>query len=86
VLDEPPGLEQLFVGSVTVGERGQVVIPAQAREQMALAPGDKLLAFMHPTGQMVSLCKVTMLENLAQSLSRMQAVANAEADDDDSEQ
>lgn len=85
-MHQPPGLEELFVGAVTVGERGQVVIPAQAREQMAIAPGDKLLVFMHPTGQMVFLCKVTMLEQMAQSLSRMQAVADAEADNDDADQ
>jgi len=85
-MHQPPGLEELFVGSVTVGERGQVVIPAHAREQMAIAPGDKLLAFMHPAGQMVFLCKVTMLEQMAQSLSRMQAAADAEADSDDADQ
>ncbi|MGD9496262.1 MAG: AbrB/MazE/SpoVT family DNA-binding domain-containing protein [Armatimonadota bacterium] len=84
--DEPPGLEELFVGSVTVGERGQVVIPARAREKMALVPGDKLLAFIHPGGQMVSLCKVSMLEHLSRSLSRMRAAADAEADSDDADQ
>jgi AbrB family looped-hinge helix DNA binding protein len=36
-------LPQLF-GSVKVGERGQVVIPQEAREQMGLHAGDKLLA------------------------------------------
>jgi AbrB family looped-hinge helix DNA binding protein len=83
---EPPGLEELFLGSVTVGERGQVVIPAHAREKMALAPGDKLLAFLHPTGQMVFLCKVTMLEQMADAFRRMQAVADAEAHNDDADQ
>lgn len=82
MMHQPPGLEEMFVGAVTVGERGQVVIPAEARERMAVSAGDKLLAFMHPTGEMVFLCKVTMLEQLAESLRRMQAVADAEADTD----
>jgi AbrB family looped-hinge helix DNA binding protein len=36
-------LPQLY-GSVKVGERGQVVIPQDARTQMGLQAGDKLLA------------------------------------------
>jgi len=30
---------------VTLGERGQVVIPAATREQLDLKPGDKLMVF-----------------------------------------
>jgi AbrB family looped-hinge helix DNA binding protein len=32
-----------FYGSVTVSERGQVVIPAEAREDFNIKTGDKLL-------------------------------------------
>ena len=32
-------------GSVTISERGQVVIPAEARREMGLEPGTKLLVF-----------------------------------------
>ncbi len=71
-MDETFGLDESFLGSVTVGERGQVVIPAQAREEMGLQPGDKLLAFSHPTRQMVCLCKVTMLERVAEFLKRVE--------------
>lgn len=38
-----------FYGSVTVGERGQIVIPAEARADMDYNPGDKLLVMKHPT-------------------------------------
>lgn len=34
-----------FYGSTTVGERGQVVIPAEARRDLDLAPSTKLLVF-----------------------------------------
>jgi AbrB family looped-hinge helix DNA binding protein len=37
-------------GSVKVGERGQVVIPLEARERMGLRPGDRLLAMGSPAG------------------------------------
>jgi len=32
-------------GSVTVSERGQIVIPAKARHELGLEPGTKLLIF-----------------------------------------
>lgn len=37
------GHEPAFYGAVTVGERGQVVIPQQARETLGIKPGDKML-------------------------------------------
>ena len=42
--------EQPFYGSVTVGERGQVVIPVRARKRFNIGSGDKLLAFGVPGG------------------------------------
>lgn len=33
-----------LAGTVTVGPKGQVVIPADIREKMQIAPGDKLVA------------------------------------------
>lgn len=38
-----PPKGRYFFGSVTVGERGQIVIPKRARELFGIAPGDKLL-------------------------------------------
>jgi AbrB family looped-hinge helix DNA binding protein len=34
-----------FYGSVTVSERGQIVIPAEARKDFNINTGDKLLVF-----------------------------------------
>ena len=33
-----------LAGTATVGPKGQVVIPADVREKMGIAPGDKLVA------------------------------------------
>ncbi len=41
-------IDELFYGTVTVGERGQIVVPAQARADFDINPGDKLLVFGHP--------------------------------------
>ena len=37
-----------FYGSVTVSERGQIVIPAAARRDLGIAHGDKLLVLGDP--------------------------------------
>jgi AbrB family looped-hinge helix DNA binding protein len=71
-MNDPGELDELFAGAVTLGERGQVVIPAEAREQMGLEAGDKLLAFCHPTKQMVCLCKLTMIERMRAFLTRLE--------------
>jgi AbrB family looped-hinge helix DNA binding protein len=36
------------LGTVTVGERGQVVIPAEIRKMFKISPGDKLIVFAKP--------------------------------------
>lgn len=33
-----------LLGTVTIGPKGQVVVPAEAREGMGVKPGDKLIA------------------------------------------
>ncbi len=46
-----------LVGTTTIGPKGQVVIPVEARERMGLKPGDRVLAlFMddHKTVAFVS--------------------------------
>lgn len=41
VIVPPKG--KYFFGAVTVGERGQIVIPKKARDVFGIAPGDQLL-------------------------------------------
>jgi AbrB family looped-hinge helix DNA binding protein len=43
--DMNPPEGKKFYGSVTVSERGQVVIPAEARKDFNIHSGDKLLVF-----------------------------------------
>jgi len=40
----PPKGKHVF-GTVTVGERGQIVIPKQAREMFGIRPGSRLIMF-----------------------------------------
>ncbi len=42
------GKQPKLYGSVTVAERGQVVIPAEARRDLKMGPSTKLLVFSGP--------------------------------------
>lgn len=63
-----------FYGATTVGEKGQVVIPAEAREAMGIKKGDKLLVFGMGC-DMVALSKLSKVEQFASHLSgRLDAI------------
>ncbi len=55
VMGAPPRGKHLF-GNVKVGERGQVVIPKEARDLFGIKPGDKLVV-LGEEGQGLALCK-----------------------------
>ena len=63
-----PGGKKLY-GTATVGSKGQVVIPADAREELNIQPGDRLyvLGSMHGNG--IILLKEEMLEHIVQEMS-----------------
>jgi AbrB family looped-hinge helix DNA binding protein len=50
--------EEHFYGSATVGERGQIVIPADARKRFQIETGDKLLIMGTPDDKGLVLCKI----------------------------
>jgi len=61
-------LEDLFYGSATLGERGQIVIPSEARKRHGLEAGDKLLVFRHPHVRGIVLARVDDVQALMKEL------------------
>ena len=53
-----------FFGATTMGERGQIVVPAEAREALNLQKGEKLLVF-GLGGDMIALTKIDALEKIS---------------------
>ena len=64
-------LEEAFMGAVTVGERGQVVIPAEAREALDIRAGDKLLVFLPPDSPVVTFAKLSGLKSAIEEFQKI---------------
>jgi AbrB family looped-hinge helix DNA binding protein len=60
--------EPEFFGLVTIGEKGQIVIPHEARKKMNLQKGEKLIVFEAHEG-MLGLTRITEIEKAAAKLS-----------------
>lgn len=70
-------IEDNFYGAATVGELGQVVIPAEARKKFGINPGDKILVIGHPAGGGIILCKIDSMReffsSMLEDLSRIES-------------
>ena len=67
--DNPrPPFELVFHGATVVGERGQAVIPAEARKAHALEKGEKLLVFS--MGDNIVFTKLAGLEKFEEHLEK----------------
>ncbi len=55
---------------VTVNDKGQIVIPSDARSEIGLESGDKLLVMLHPSHVGVTLIKPDGLEKFANQMLR----------------
>ncbi|MBQ8306069.1 MAG: helix-turn-helix transcriptional regulator [Blautia sp.] len=65
----PPKGKHLF-GLVTVGEKGQIVIPAKARKLFEISPGDQLMV-LGDEGQGLALVKEESFLALANMVNNM---------------
>lgn len=55
-----------ILGTTTVGERGQIVIPAEARAEYGISSGDKLVVFSNPHTNSVTLVKAEVFDRYAE--------------------
>ena len=52
-------------GAATVGERGQISLPAEARRELGINPGDKVMVFGNKLNDSVVLIKADVFESFA---------------------
>ncbi|HEY3266040.1 MAG TPA: AbrB/MazE/SpoVT family DNA-binding domain-containing protein [Armatimonadota bacterium] len=62
--------EECFFGAVVVGERGQVVIPAEIRRLLHIAPGERLLVFRDRGGLRIVLSRIGDAEDVLDVMKR----------------
>lgn len=67
-LDVPPKGKHLF-GMVTVGDKGQIVIPAKARKLFDISPGDQLIV-LGDESQGMAIIKAKDFLNLANMIRK----------------
>ena len=80
---DKPCMDDCFYGAATVGERGQIVIPAEARKDLNISPGDKLLIMRHPIWEGLMIAKFEdvrgFLDDFSENLNKA-TVAKEEED------
>ena len=59
-----------FYGSTVMGERGQVVIPAEAREEIGIKPGEKLIVLGNKKQRSRHLIKSDVMTRIADMMFR----------------
>ena len=61
-----------FYGSTTVGERGQIVLPAKLREDLKIKAGDKLLVLSAgpPGKEAVMIMRADALNDMVQMMNK----------------
>ncbi|MEP7204654.1 MAG: AbrB/MazE/SpoVT family DNA-binding domain-containing protein [Candidatus Saccharibacteria bacterium] len=74
--------EKKLYGTATVGTKGQVVIPAEAREELNIQAGDRLYVVGSPHKGFIGLLKEETLEHFIEQtniqLENFKALKNTE--------
>lgn len=72
-------------GTATVGTKGQVVIPAEARKELGIEEGDRLYVVGAPEGGFLGLLKEETLQAMVQTMTAQVESFRAMTDSKDKE-
>lgn len=59
-----------LVGTMTLGPKGQVVIPAEVRESMGVKPGDKMVALYIPDKKSIGFVSETHMQTIIDHMGK----------------
>ena len=65
-------------GTVKVGDRGQVVIPAEARKELDIKPGDLMFVMAGRNRRSIAMVKADAMRGLAEKIMQGLEVAEEE--------
>lgn len=77
-MQSPADPNKRFYGAITVSDRGQIVIPAQARRDFGIEVGDKLLVF----GDLRHGLAFDKVENIIGRAPGVEQILGGSVDDD----
>ena len=60
-----------FYGATTIGERGQVVVPVEARKDLNLSPSTKVMVFAGPMGEGLLIIKADSVAKILARANKM---------------
>lgn len=73
-------MDDAFYGTTTINERGQIVIPIEARNELGFGPGDKLMIMRHPVYKGIVAFKIDaareFFAEVQESLNRIEEKSN----------
>lgn len=73
-MPRPPN--QKYYGSTVIGEKGQVVIPREARKAFRLSAGDRVMVFGHETNGVLTLMRADVVsEYVSRGLAKFGELA-----------
>ena len=64
-----PHYKPTFYGTATIGTKGQIVIPAEAREDLGFKAGDKVVVIGIKEHGMVGICNLETVEQMFNQMS-----------------
>lgn len=74
-MGHPDAHNKTFYGLANVGSKGQIVIPAKAREELGIETGDSLVVIGIKDHGMLALCPASSLEEmLTSTVKRLEAL------------
>lgn len=69
-MGQPNEHSKSFYGLATVGAKGQIVIPAKAREELHIETGDSLVIIGIKEHNMLGICPVSSVEEMLTQMTK----------------
>jgi len=65
-----------IIGTATLNEKGQLVIPVEARNKLGLAPGSRVVLMSNPERPSLTLIKAEVLEAMVRLTDALGSVSD----------
>ena len=85
MIDDLSDKMPIFYGAVTVGERGQIAVPAEARRAMDIEPGKRLVVLGSPDHRLLMMLKAEAVTEILSHTTALLSLFEQGLKDDNTE-